>query len=65
MSTFNKRADGRVEWVCIHGIGHTIYEPNLNNREGKYAYSHGCDGCCIDTDRNGLMELYMEERNNE
>jgi hypothetical protein len=22
------RGDGRVEWVCKHGVGHTIYNPN-------------------------------------
>ena len=33
------RLDGRIEWICPHGIGHTAYSP-----EGDY--SHGCDGCC-------------------
>lgn len=33
------RADGRIEWVCEHGVGHTIYSPNGD-------YIHGCDGCC-------------------
>ena len=37
------RLDGRVEWVCEHGVGHTIYNPN---NWGKYSYTHGCDGCC-------------------
>ncbi len=35
----NKRIDGRIEWICEHGVGHTIYSPNGN-------YIHGCDGCC-------------------
>lgn len=30
------RADGRVEWICKHGIGHTIKGQGV----------HGCDGCC-------------------
>jgi hypothetical protein len=34
------RRDGRLEWICEHGVGHTVYEP-----KGK-DYIHGCDGCC-------------------
>jgi len=37
------REDGRVEWVCDHGVGHTIYHPDKNT---KYGFVHGCDGCC-------------------
>lgn len=33
------RADGRIEWLCDHGVGHPIYAPNGN-------YVHGCCGCC-------------------
>lgn len=33
------RSDGRLEWFCEHGIGHTVYSPND-------FFSHGCDGCC-------------------
>jgi len=33
------RSDGRIEWGCEHGIGHTVYSPNKD-------YIHGCDGCC-------------------
>lgn len=37
------REDGRIEWVCKHGVGHTVYAPyNL----GDHGYTHGCDGCC-------------------
>ena len=28
-----KYADGRIEYVCKHGVGHGIHV-------------HGCDGCC-------------------
>jgi hypothetical protein len=35
-----KRADGRIEWVCPHGVGHTVYVPKGNTS------IHGCDGCC-------------------
>ena len=40
------RMDGRVEIICEHGVGHTIFEPYKANRTGKWAYSHGGDGCC-------------------
>lgn len=33
------RYDRRIEWVCEHGVGHTIWSP-----EGDFV--HGCDGCC-------------------
>ena len=33
---FYLRADGRVEWICKHGVGHTVYGYSI----------HGCDGCC-------------------
>ncbi len=33
------RADGRIEYSCEHGVGHTIYSPTGD-------YVHGCDGCC-------------------
>lgn len=36
----NIRLDGRVEWICSHGVGHTIWYP-----KGSSAI-HGCDGCC-------------------
>lgn len=39
------RSDGRVEWVCEHGVGHTISVPRrYENQESWWA--HGCDGCC-------------------
>ena len=34
------RVDGRLEWVCEHGVGHTVYEPKGSG------FVHGCDGCC-------------------
>ncbi len=53
------RGDGRVEWLCEHGVGHTIALPGKAVREiiqrdefdGRKAsvdawFSHGCDGCC-------------------
>lgn len=38
---FLRRMDGRIEWICEHGIGHTVWFP-----EGSDA-THGCDSCCI------------------
>ncbi|MBT3395444.1 hypothetical protein HOA59_00980 [archaeon] len=35
------RADGRIEYSCEHGVGHTIYSSQND-------YTHGCDGCCKD-----------------
>ncbi len=38
------RADGRLEWVCEHGIGHTVWYPKgFGSKAGPV---HGCDGCC-------------------
>ena len=39
-----QRIDGRIEWICKHGVGHTIYHP-----KGEYyktGFVHCCDGCC-------------------
>ncbi len=33
------RLDGRIEYGCEHGVGHTVYSPNND-------YVHGCDRCC-------------------
>lgn len=38
-SKLSFRSDGRIEWICEHGIGHTIFSENNN-------FVHGCDGCC-------------------
>ena len=39
---FGYRMDGRIEWHCKHGIGHTVWSP----RKDDVYYIHGCDGCC-------------------
>lgn len=44
------RMDGRIEWVCEHGVGHTVYNPH---DWGKYTFVHGCDGCCNKLENNG------------
>ena len=40
---FNYRVDGRIEWICEHGIGHTIICPYTKETWG---FTHTCDGCC-------------------
>jgi hypothetical protein len=37
------RSDGRIEWVCKHGVGHTVW---ASKKLGKSGYTYGCDGCC-------------------
>ena len=41
---FNYRGDGRIEWSCEHEVGHTVWSPHKD----KYAFTHGCCGCCKD-----------------
>lgn len=42
---FITRMDGRIEWICEHDIGHTIFVPKQNKSDSSW-WSHGCDGCC-------------------
>jgi hypothetical protein len=44
--TIQQRADGRVEWVCEHGVGHTIKVPEQFKNQDAW-WIHGCDGCCV------------------
>lgn len=39
------RSDGRLEWICPHGIGHTVQVP-AKYKDDKSWWVHGCDGCC-------------------
>ena len=41
---FLMRADGRCEWVCSHGVGHTVCVPKEYINSDAW-WSHGCDGC--------------------
>ena len=34
------RMDGRLEWTCKDGIGHTVFAPDDSD------YVHGCSGGC-------------------
>ena len=38
--------DGRLEYFCKHGVGHTIYAPFNSSVD----FIPGCDGCCEDLD---------------
>lgn len=40
VADLQRRMDGRIEWVCEHGVGHTVHATD------KASYIHGCDGCC-------------------
>jgi len=42
---FVLRGDGRLEWICIHGVGHTVRVPLEHTNDSAW-WSHGCDGCC-------------------
>ena len=42
-----KREDGRLERLCIHGIGHPVYVPKEVKKILRNSWKvHGCDGCC-------------------
>lgn len=49
---FFVRSDGRLEWTCEHGVGHTVGIPEKTENgvdidPEHYAWwSHGCEGCC-------------------
>lgn len=40
------REDGRIEKLCIHGIGHTVGHVDSKRLTSEYMWVHGCDGCC-------------------
>ena len=64
---FRVREDKRIEWICPHDIGHTVWYPEDSS------IVHGCDGCCegieawteikIETETYDLLKLYMETNN--
>ena len=47
------REDGRLEWSCEHGIGHTVYSPD------NY-FVHGCDRCC---QKIRIPSVWKEDKN--
>lgn len=49
------KGDGKLEWVCKHGESHTVGIPHElmkmvvdGHIDVDTAFSHICDGCCID-----------------
>ncbi len=45
------RVDGRIEFLCEPGCGHTIHIPewiqkSKSEQQKNTWWSHGCDGCC-------------------
>lgn len=43
------RADGRMERLCPHGIGHPDSDAASFQAKtrGQWVWVHGCDGCCV------------------
>ena len=58
---FVKRADGRLEWQCKHGVGHTIKVPFCYEKQ-KAWWVHGCDWCCS---KKEFKRLFKKLNNNE
>jgi len=56
--TVNRRANGLIEWVCPHGVGHPAPKEHQGHDLRDCDYIHGCDGCCSylrgDDDDNGV-----------
>lgn len=55
--SINRRYDGRYEWVCKHGVGHTVYVLHEFEEINEW-WRHGCCGCCAD---NPLYEIMKKE----
>jgi hypothetical protein len=55
------RADGRKEWTCKHGVGHTIFVPEIY-RDQEAWWMHGCCGCCSVVE---FLEYPKNGRNNK
>jgi hypothetical protein len=56
-----QRADGRVEWQCSHGVGHTIWAPK---EMGENGYIHGCCGCCNSKEYKDEVKKWSKYVNN-
>lgn len=50
LDEFLMRGDGRCEWVCNHGVGHTVF---------GYG-THGCDGCCSKLKDKKVIDMKKE-----
>lgn len=55
------RADGRVELVCPHGIGHVSKRLTETRRRWQdWMQVHSCDGCCADAQAFAAAESESE-----
>ena len=57
-----RRADGRLERLCEHGVGHTVAVPAEHAETDAY-WIHGCDGCCAPRAR--VLSLAHNQSHNE
>jgi hypothetical protein len=53
-----QRADGRIEWICEHGVGHTIEVPKQFIEDESW-WVHTCDGCCADIECTHVPKEYL------
>ncbi len=56
-----QRMDGRIEWICKHGTGHTIKVPKEYEKINAW-WVHACDGCCKKFGT--IMEEYIKNAHN-
>ena len=47
---FSRRMDGRIEWHCKCGVGHTVWYPKGSSD------IHGCCGCCKNLKTRKVLE---------
>ena len=61
MKEYIQRADGRIEWICKHGVGHTIEVPKKYEKVDAW-WVHGCDGCCskVKNDKKRFINNYSK-----
>lgn len=55
---FVLRLDGRIEWICDHGIGHPVW---FADKADKAWGIHRCDGCCEDAPKSGWPKEWEEQ----
>ena len=53
------KEDGRIMWLCCHGIEHTVYNPN----DVRDKFMHECDYCCGSFDKIDDLRMDLWEVN--